>query len=107
MKARTRHASALLSAVALLATGPPAHARTHATKTCVKPVGAATVHRDRYTVRYRKIIGSAPDLRVFYWRAYAPPASARARARHRVPCRRARRLAAHRALRTVSLPTPG
>jgi hypothetical protein len=66
-RARTRRVSALLCAVALLATGPPAHARTHAAKSCVKPVGAATVHRDRYTVRYRKIIGSAPDLRVFYW----------------------------------------
>jgi hypothetical protein len=67
MKARTRHASALLCAVALLATGPPAHARTDAAKTCVKPVGAATVHRDRYTVRYRKIIRSTDGDRVLYW----------------------------------------
>ena len=69
MRPRTRNvlATTLVSALALLGSGVPAPAKTHRTKTCVRPARATVIRADRYTVLYRRILRNASGDRVFYW----------------------------------------
>jgi hypothetical protein len=69
MRPATRNvlATTLLSTCALLGSGAPAPARTHATKVCVRPAHATVSRADRYVVLYRRILRSTSGDRVFYW----------------------------------------
>lgn len=66
-RTRTFCTTALLAALVLVATGAPAPAKPHSTKTCIRPAGATVTRATRYVVLYRRVLRDANGDRVFYW----------------------------------------